>query len=94
MPGAHKRANAIRGCKPASVSSGAEGISSIEEENTVPQTTVINMSEVDVFDDTATKASVEDSEEVSPEIFVPKNFSAGHLLPSEVRTASLFCNSR
>ncbi|XP_022971295.1 DNA-directed RNA polymerase I subunit 1 [Cucurbita maxima] len=85
LPGAHKRANAIRGCKPASVSSGAEGISSIEEENTVPQTTVINMSEVDVFDDTATKASVEDSEEVSPEIFVPKNFSTVHLLPSEVK---------
>lgn len=65
MTGAHKRANAIRRSKPVSVSSGAEGVSSLEEETT-------------------TEATVEDSEDVSPEIFMQKNFSSGHLLPSEV----------
>lgn len=84
LTGAHKRANAIRGCKPVSVSSGAEGLSSIEEETTVSHTTVINISEGDAFDDTATKAPVEDSEEISPKIFMQKNFSSGHLMPSEV----------
>lgn len=84
LPGAHKRANAIRGCKPVSISSGAEGISSVEEETTASHPTVINIMEGDAFDDTATKASVEDSEEVPPEIFMQKNFSLGHLMPSEV----------
>lgn len=65
LTGAHKRANAIRRSKPVSVSSGAEGVSSLEEETT-------------------TEATVEDSEDVSPEIFMQKNFSSGHLLPSEV----------
>lgn len=84
LPGAHKRANAIRGCKPVSVISGAEGISSLEEETTFSHTTVINTSEGDAFDDTATKAPTEDSEEVPPEVFMQKNFSSGHLMPSEV----------
>ncbi|XP_022154235.1 DNA-directed RNA polymerase I subunit 1 [Momordica charantia] len=85
LPGAHKRANAIRGCKPVSVISGAEGISSLEEETTFSHTTVINTSEGDAFDDTATKAPTEDSEEVPPEVFMQKNFSSGHLMPSEVK---------
>lgn len=67
-----------------SVSSGAEGISSLEEETTISHPTVINTLEGDAFDDTASKAPVEDSEEVSPEIFMQKNFSSGHLMPSEV----------
>ncbi|CAK9322867.1 unnamed protein product [Citrullus colocynthis] len=85
LAAAHKKANAIRGCKPVSVSSGAEGISSLEEETTISHPTVINTLEGDAFDDTASKAPVEDSEEVSPEIFMQKNFSSGHLMPSEVK---------
>ncbi|XP_038906281.1 DNA-directed RNA polymerase I subunit 1 [Benincasa hispida] len=85
LAGAHKRANAIRGCKPVSVSSGTEGISSLEEETTISHPTVINILEGDAFDDTATKAPIEDSEEVPPEIFMQKNFSSGQLMPSEVK---------
>lgn len=65
LAGVQKRANAIRRSKPVSVSSGAEGVSSLEEETT-------------------TEATVEDFEDVSPEVFMQKNFSSGHLLPSEV----------
>ncbi|XP_011652120.1 DNA-directed RNA polymerase I subunit 1 isoform X1 [Cucumis sativus] len=66
LAGVQKRANAIRRSKPVSVSSGAEGVSSLEEETT-------------------TEATVEDFEDVSPEVFMQKNFSSGHLLPSEVK---------